>query len=77
MLMAYIKELIIGNFISIRSRFSWEKVEDLKMEHCYIAPDYSSEAKIFQVMTLSHGANSGWLLNLTLAAMVIERNQGS
>ncbi|KAK6929361.1 Actin family [Dillenia turbinata] len=30
------------------SRFTWEKVEDLKMEHCYIAPDYASEVRLFQ-----------------------------
>ena len=32
-----------------RARFTWEKVEDLKMEHCYITPDYGSEARLFQV----------------------------
>lgn len=32
-----------------RTRFTWEKVEDLKMEHCYIAQDYASEARLFQV----------------------------
>ncbi|PNY13280.1 actin-related protein 5-like [Trifolium pratense] len=31
-----------------RARFTWEKVEDLKMEHCYIALDYVSEAQLFQ-----------------------------
>ncbi|PPS11699.1 hypothetical protein GOBAR_AA08941 [Gossypium barbadense] len=30
------------------ARFTWEKVEDLKMEHCYIAPDYALEAQLFQ-----------------------------
>lgn len=30
---------------------TWEKVEDLKMEHCYIAPDYAAEARLFQVMS--------------------------
>ncbi|KAK3018897.1 hypothetical protein RJ639_005102 [Escallonia herrerae] len=30
------------------SRLTWEKVEDLKMEHCYIAPDYASEVRLFQ-----------------------------
>ncbi|XWS56597.1 hypothetical protein CRYUN_Cryun09bG0099400 [Craigia yunnanensis] len=28
--------------------FTWEKVEDLKMEHCYISPDYALEARLFQ-----------------------------
>lgn len=32
-----------------RARFTWEKVEDLKMEHCYVAQDYASEARLFQV----------------------------
>lgn len=32
-----------------RSKLTWEKVEDQKMEHCYIAPDYASEVRIFQV----------------------------
>jgi hypothetical protein len=36
-----------------RARFTWEKVEDLKMEHCYIAPDYFSEARLFQVMCMA------------------------
>lgn len=31
-----------------QSRLTWEKVEDLKMEHCYIAPDYASEVRLFQ-----------------------------
>lgn len=33
-----------------RSRLTWEKVEDLKMEHCYIAQDYASEVGLFQVI---------------------------
>lgn len=39
-------------YINDRARFTWEKVEDLKMEHCYIAPDYMSEARLFQVLQL-------------------------
>lgn len=31
------------------SKLTWEKVEDLKKEHSYIAPDYASEVQIFQV----------------------------
>ncbi|GAU12748.1 hypothetical protein TSUD_122410 [Trifolium subterraneum] len=31
-----------------RARFTWEKVEDLKMEHCYVAHNYVSEAQLFQ-----------------------------
>lgn len=37
-----------------RTRFTWEKVEDLKMEHCYIAPDYALEAQLFQVVDLAY-----------------------
>lgn len=36
-----------------RARFTWEKVEDLKMEHCYIAQDYFSEVRLFQVMCIT------------------------
>ncbi|AAG51035.1 actin-like protein; 86009-89485 [Arabidopsis thaliana] len=36
----YLKQLL--------SRFTWEKAEDLKLEHCYIAPDYASEIRLFQ-----------------------------
>ncbi|KAK1298043.1 Actin-related protein 5 [Acorus calamus] len=31
-----------------RSRITWEKAEELKMEHCYVALDYASELKLFQ-----------------------------
>ncbi|KAK6933159.1 Actin family [Dillenia turbinata] len=42
--------LSLSTFFSLFdcSRFTWEKVEDLKMEHCYIAPDYASEVRLFQ-----------------------------
>lgn len=33
----------------VRSKLTWEKVEDLKMEHCYIAADYASEVQVFKV----------------------------
>ena len=36
-----------------RSRLTWEKVEELKMEHCYISEDYVSESRLFQVNTIS------------------------
>lgn len=35
----------------IRPKLTWEKVEDLKMEHCYIAADYASEVRLFQVIS--------------------------
>ncbi|CAK9133603.1 unnamed protein product [Ilex paraguariensis] len=44
----YLKQLLSLKYPHHMSRLTWEKVEDLKMEHCYIAPDYASEAKLFQ-----------------------------
>lgn len=44
----YLKQLLSLKYPHHMSRFTWEKVEDLKMEHCYIAPDYASEARLFQ-----------------------------
>ncbi|KAG2730310.1 hypothetical protein I3760_01G286200 [Carya illinoinensis] len=44
----YLKQLISLKYPHHMSRFTWEKVEDLKMEHCYIAPDYALEARLFQ-----------------------------
>lgn len=41
------------NKLETRSKLTWEKVEDLKMEHCYIAPDYASEVQLFQVSLFS------------------------
>ncbi|KAL5164187.1 Actin-related protein 5 [Glycine soja] len=44
----YLKQLLSLKYPYHMARFTWEKVEDLKMEHCYIAPDYASEARLFQ-----------------------------
>ncbi|XP_010520098.1 PREDICTED: actin-related protein 5 isoform X2 [Tarenaya hassleriana] len=44
----YLKQLLSLKYPYHSSRFTWEKAEDLKMEHCYIAPDYASEARLFQ-----------------------------
>ncbi|KAL1365327.1 hypothetical protein HN51_013375 [Arachis hypogaea] len=44
----YLKQLLSLKYPYHMGRFTWEKVEDLKMEHCYIAQDYISEAKLFQ-----------------------------
>ncbi|OAY38616.1 actin-related protein 5 isoform X1 [Manihot esculenta] len=44
----YLKQLLSLKYPHHMARFTWEKVEDLKMEHCYIAPDYASEARLFQ-----------------------------
>ncbi|KAK9283268.1 hypothetical protein L1049_011504 [Liquidambar formosana] len=44
----YLKQLLSLKYPHHMTRMTWEKVEDLKMEHCYIAPDYASEARLFQ-----------------------------
>ncbi|KAE9465274.1 hypothetical protein C3L33_02818, partial [Rhododendron williamsianum] len=44
----YLKQLLSLKYPPHMSRLTWEKVEELKMEHCYIAPDYLSEAQLFQ-----------------------------
>ncbi|KAF5467325.1 hypothetical protein F2P56_017158 [Juglans regia] len=44
----YLKQLISLKYPHHMARFTWEKVEDLKMEHCYITPDYALEARLFQ-----------------------------
>ncbi|KGN50081.2 actin-related protein 5 isoform X1 [Cucumis sativus] len=43
-----LKQLLSLKYPHHMARFTWEKVEDLKMEHCYIASDYASEAQLFQ-----------------------------
>lgn len=44
----YLKQLLSLKYPHHMSRLTWEKVEDLKMEHCYIAQDYASEVGLFQ-----------------------------
>ncbi|GAB2216489.1 hypothetical protein Drorol1_Dr00024263 [Drosera rotundifolia] len=44
----YLKQLLSLKYPHVMSMFTWEKVEDLKMEHCYIATDYFVEARLFQ-----------------------------
>ncbi|KAL0003141.1 hypothetical protein SO802_016922 [Lithocarpus litseifolius] len=44
----YLKQLLSLKYPHHMTRFTWEKVEDLKMEHCYIAQDYFSEVRLFQ-----------------------------
>ncbi|CAI0443248.1 unnamed protein product, partial [Linum tenue] len=44
----YMKQLLSLKYPHHMARFTWEKVEDLKMEHCYIAPTYASETQLFQ-----------------------------
>lgn len=43
-----LKQLLSLKYPHHMARFTWEKVEDLKMEHCFVAPDYTSEAQLFQ-----------------------------
>ncbi|PPR87334.1 hypothetical protein GOBAR_AA33357 [Gossypium barbadense] len=42
-----LKQLLSLKYPHHMARFTWEKIEDLKMEHCYIAPDYALEARLF------------------------------
>lgn len=44
----YLKQLLSLKYPHHVSKLTWEKVEDLKMEHCYIAADYASEIQIFK-----------------------------
>ncbi|KAL6580088.1 Actin-related protein 5 [Orobanche minor] len=44
----YLKQLLSLKHPHHMSKLTWEKVEDLKMEECYIAPDYASEVRLFQ-----------------------------
>ncbi|XP_075671677.1 actin-related protein 5 isoform X1 [Castanea sativa] len=44
----YLKQLLSLKYPQHMARFTWEKVEDLKMEHCYISQDYFSEVRLFQ-----------------------------
>ncbi|KAI3751349.1 hypothetical protein L2E82_22432 [Cichorium intybus] len=44
----YLKQLLSLKYPHHMARLTWEKVEDLKMEHCYITFDYASEVRLFQ-----------------------------
>ncbi|EPS59268.1 hypothetical protein M569_15540, partial [Genlisea aurea] len=44
----YLKQLLSLKYPHHTSKFTWEKTEELKMEHCYIASDYASEVRLFQ-----------------------------
>ncbi|KAF9611799.1 hypothetical protein IFM89_035784 [Coptis chinensis] len=44
----YLKQLLSLKYPNHMPNLSWEKVEELKMEHCYIAQDYCSEVQLFQ-----------------------------
>lgn len=44
----YLKQLLSLKYPQHMSWLTWEKVEDLKMEHCYIAEDYAAEINLFK-----------------------------
>ncbi|XP_009785795.1 actin-related protein 5 isoform X2 [Nicotiana tabacum] len=44
----YLKQLLSLKHPHHISKLTWEKVEELKMEYCYIAADYASEVQLFQ-----------------------------
>ncbi|OUZ99281.1 Actin-related protein [Macleaya cordata] len=44
----YLKQLLSLKYPHHMSSITWEKAEDLKMEHCYVAQDYASEVRLFQ-----------------------------
>ncbi|XP_072993227.1 actin-related protein 5 isoform X1 [Typha latifolia] len=44
----FLKQLLSLKYPYHMSSITWEKAEELKMEHCYIALDYMSELQIFQ-----------------------------
>lgn len=48
-LLCFILENDVIDFVD-RNSLTWEKVEELKQEHCYIAEDYHDELGIFEVV---------------------------
>ncbi|KAF6137826.1 hypothetical protein GIB67_040534 [Kingdonia uniflora] len=44
----YLKQLLSLKYPYHMSSITLDKVEDLKMEHCYVALDYGSEVRLFQ-----------------------------
>ncbi|XP_039144473.1 actin-related protein 5 [Dioscorea cayenensis subsp. rotundata] len=47
----YLKQLLSLKYPQHMSSITWEKAEDMKMEHCYVAEDYLSELELFQKKT--------------------------
>ncbi|PKA65979.1 Actin-related protein 5 [Apostasia shenzhenica] len=43
-----LKQLISLKYPYHSSSISWEKAEDLKLEHCHVASDYAAELQLFQ-----------------------------
>ncbi|KAL5986968.1 Actin-related protein 5 [Asimina triloba] len=44
----YLKQLLSLKYPYHTASITWDKVEELKIEHCYISLDYASEAQLFQ-----------------------------
>ncbi|CAD5171255.1 unnamed protein product [Musa acuminata subsp. malaccensis] len=44
----YLKQLLSLKYPYHMSSITWEKAEELKMEHCYVATDFASELQLFQ-----------------------------
>ncbi|KAI0509814.1 hypothetical protein KFK09_010411 [Dendrobium nobile] len=44
----YLKQLLSLNYPYHISSITWEKAEELKLEHCYVAYDYAAELQLFQ-----------------------------
>ncbi|THU66814.1 hypothetical protein C4D60_Mb05t18160 [Musa balbisiana] len=44
----YLKQLLSLKYPYHMSSITWEKAEELKMEHCYVAMDFASELQLFQ-----------------------------
>ncbi|CAN6705061.1 unnamed protein product [Malus baccata var. baccata] len=61
-LLASSKQLLSLKYPHHMARFTWEKVEDLKVEHCYIAPDYLSESQLFQEAKEAEDETRMWQL---------------
>ncbi|KAJ4769112.1 Actin-related protein 5 [Rhynchospora pubera] len=47
----YLKEVLSLKYPYHAPSITWEKAEELKREHCYVAPDYPSELQIFKKET--------------------------
>ncbi|KAL0918074.1 hypothetical protein M5K25_010062 [Dendrobium thyrsiflorum] len=44
----YLKQLLSLNYPYHISSITWEKAEELKLDHCYVAYDYAAELQLFQ-----------------------------
>ncbi|XP_020577704.1 actin-related protein 5 [Phalaenopsis equestris] len=44
----YLKQILSLSYPYHMSSITWEKAEELKLEHCYVAYDYAAELQLFQ-----------------------------